>query len=427
MKKLIFYLIIISILFFSFDNINAEKPIIIISSYFTSPREIPPGSSFDLEINLKNQSEVEAKEIIVTLESPTEGLVSVVEGSNQRVVPKLIKGEEQKIRYRLYSEGSATTRNLNLVFNIDFIDKDNQKHSQVQIIGLLFTEKKEEPQKITKKPLLLIKDYTLEPKEIIPGDEFILNFTLKNESEFLAKNILINIGLGDGKELPSIKETKEISPFKHPLEGIAFLNSSNIRLVKELGIGKERKISFRIFTSPKISSHIYNFEIGLSFENEEGVSFSSSQIVSIPIFRKSNLKILSLEFPEITKINEEFGLIINLVNASDFPLKLISATLEGEDFEITQEAPMITSLDSAMEESLEIKAKILNKGDKFAKLIIKFKGDKGEEKIEREIKIKGENSLVSETEKKENEKKPLSFWQKIFNFFKALLGLGTKN
>lgn len=428
-KKIAFLipLIVLSFLFFNF-NALAEKPIIIVSSYSTNPIEIIPESKFDLEITLKNQGDLEAKNVFISLENiSSDGSVSILEESSLKMIDKISKQTEKKIKYRLYSEGSISTKVLNLALKINFEDENNQIYLISQNIGILFTEKRkieekkveEKKKEIIKKPIILIKKYQTEPKEILPGDKFKLILTLKNESEYSAENILTSLG--------NASESSSGDPQSSSIkDGISLVNSSNLKIIKKLLSQKEQTIFFELISNPK-ASNIFNLEIKNSFENEQKDPFSSSQTISLPILKKAQLKITTLNYPENIVKGEEFILSADVLNNNDFILKLISLELEGEDFEISKQGGIIASLDPAMEDNLEIKVKINEQGEKNGKIIIKFKNDLGKEEVlEKEIKIKVEPEKQAEPEAQPKEPEKKSFWQKISKFFKALIGLGAK-
>ena len=209
-----------------------NRPILIISDYVTTPKEVAPGATFDLELTLKNEGRYRAGQLLLTLASggasgangsvgsgqtsslsgaatPNSGAtgsgaspVSVLDSGNVRYIGDIASGATQTVTFKLISSGNADPRAYNLVFGFEYVNAANGRdESARQSIGL----------PLIRDAGLRLTDLGI-PKKIVIGKTFKVKGEVVNSGSFTVHGITVEAA-GDEFEIV------QAADFIGPLDG----------------------------------------------------------------------------------------------------------------------------------------------------------------------------------------------------------------
>jgi len=299
----------------------------------------------------------------------------------------------------------------------------------VLLIALLFTfattglaqtpAEAPQPQPVNK-PHLIISNYSLSAKPVEPGSEFSLNLDIYNTSTKKVENLLVSlvsINQSSSGQSESGAQASAGSPFVPKEKGNSFFIGS-------LASKATAKADFSLVSAPKTNPGLYTAYLELSYV-ADGQPFTTSQIVGIPVARKANLQIQNINVPETVRAGTNFKISFEAINASDFAVAGVNLSVSSPDLEIAKPTYFIGTLEPGDSDILETTAKA-NKSAATVKLNLKvtYKDDFNQLKTvvrELDVKVQPEPKLTATPTKKPP--KPLSWWQKLVAFIKALLGV----
>ncbi len=195
-----------------------NRPILVISDYTTTPKEVAPGATFSLKLTLKNEGRYRAKQLLLTLasgntsaggasvsaggqagvaaadtagsDSGAAAPISVLGSGNVRYIGDISAGATETVTFKLISSGNADPRAYNLNFGLEYVNAANGRdESARQSIGLP-----------------LIRDAGLKlvdlgaSKKIVIGKSFKVKGEVINSGSFTVHGIAVGTA-GDGIEI----------------------------------------------------------------------------------------------------------------------------------------------------------------------------------------------------------------------------------
>lgn len=194
-----------------------NRPILVISDYTTTPKEVAPGATFSLKLTLKNEGRYRAKQLLLTLASGntsaggpsitaggqagvaadtagsgsgTAAPISVLGSGNVRYIGDISAGATEAVTFKLISSGNADPRAYNLNFGLEYVNAANGRdESAQQSIGLPL---------IRDAGLKLVELST--SKKIVIGKSFKVKGEVINSGSFTVHGIAIGTA-GDGIEI----------------------------------------------------------------------------------------------------------------------------------------------------------------------------------------------------------------------------------
>lgn len=258
---------------------------------------------------------------------------------------------------------------------------------------------------------LMVEQITTEPSEVQPGEEFKLNFHLKNNGSRTLEKVFITLVNVEGKET---------------LDGFSPIGSTNEIYVGTIAKGKTITKSFSLMTSPNMEIGTYNLVFKLNFkEKNYRQTYEETKTMGLLLQNKAKLLITNLNLPNNEgNPNESYNEMgsassssVEFVNAGKSLLSNVMVTLNTNGEESNK---FYGDLDVGEQDFIDLD--IPTDIDVDGKVQVSYTDSMNREgKVTKEFKI----TAPDETEidrSKETEKK--GFFAKIGSFFKGLLGLG---
>lgn len=166
----------------------------------------------------------------------------------------------------------------------------------------------------TRLAILSVSSVTLEPEIVPPGGIADVSISLENLATSVIENIRLKL------DLSSV-------PF-------APVNSSNEKTIESIGARAKESINFLLIAEPDADADVYKVPITLSYEDELGNNYNTSNTLGLSIGDKPELMV-SIEKTTIYIANTYGIVTLKFVNQGLADIKLLSVKLSASnDYEI---------------------------------------------------------------------------------------------
>lgn len=248
---------------------NAELEIILDSM---SPQPVEPGHDFVLSVNLANENtEVKAVTLEILPDSP---IILKDEKDHVVDVGNIIKyGAVAKI-FQLHIDPRAHTGSYDIDFRARWSSNDQMRETnktiKVMVRGI---------------PQLAITNITINPEHISPQDTFELAFTVSNEGNGIARDILVGAATG----------------------GLPFATAGvDTNVIKALDPGESNRLSYHVMVKDKADISSYSIPIRMEYKDENGKNISSQSLVGVKVLGRAKLSIASIKTEPQNPAKDEF-------------------------------------------------------------------------------------------------------------------------
>lgn len=184
-----------------------------------------------------------------------------------------------------------------------------------------YTEETASTTPVVSQPKLILESYSLSSDKIYAGEEFAVNFTLKNTSSSEAvQNIQISIADTDdtGKLLPAE-------------------NGSNTIYIAKIDKGESYEVNYRMQSSPDIDPKAYKLGVTMAYEGAKNVvAYTASDTISVTILQKVRLKFDTPVFYDECYVGSTCGAYLAMYNMGRSSVYNCMIGVEGDGLEMEE-------------------------------------------------------------------------------------------
>ena len=252
------------------------------------------------------------------------------------------------------------------------------------MVGTVFAVYIEDDNKLATENSLRIRKINMNPENLVPGEDALLNVELENGGELFVDNIRVKLAL------PST---------------IGFYKDVNKVKISRLDSGESKNLSFRILASPSAKEGIYEGYLNIDYVTNFGSEFSNvgddqedNYTLGI-IIKSSPVIFVQLENSELYRGNYIGSISIKFVNNGLADIKFLTVELEGtKDYEIISGMKKyIGDLDSDDFDSVDFRLNVKSKKSQVKlPLKISYKdslNEDYEEKIDLNLELRSSSEL----------------------------------
>ncbi|MBC7194812.1 MAG: hypothetical protein H5U37_04070, partial [Caldisericia bacterium] len=276
-----------------------DKVDIEILSYNITPDKIIPGSEFTINIMIKNEGPIQAKNIKV-YPSNIEGESSLkyfsIIGEGIKGIEKLNSNEAYNFQFTFIADRKLEAKLYNIVFKIEYLDINNKSYTSLKSIGVLIS---------SENPDLYLTGYSTESEIIKQGDSFILKLTIKNFGNLDAEDIKVTLQNVDGNS--------SLYPF-------SVFEGSTTSFIKNLKSKEENIVSFKLKVDKDALSKNYILNISMNYKDISLRDYSKTEKINIFVEEKERIdkpklivKSVTTD-PKIVSLGHNFKININILN-----------------------------------------------------------------------------------------------------------------
>ncbi len=279
-----------------------EKSDIEILNYRVSPDNIIPGGEFSINIKIKNQGSLQAKNIKIypsNIEGENSLKYFIIKGEGIKTIDLLNPNDEKDIQFILIVDRKTEAKLYNIVFIVDYFDIKNKSYTNSKSIGVFIS---------SDSPDLYLINYSIDTDKIKQDSTFNLTLNIENlgNLDAIDTKIIIQNVEGTNSLYPfsiikggttnfikvikskdnvttqfNLKVDKDALSKNYTLNISIIYKDSALReyskiekvniFVEENGKDDEPKLIVKSVTSdPKIISPSQNFKISISIFNSGG-------------------------------------------------------------------------------------------------------------------------------------------------------------
>lgn len=246
---------------------------------------------------------------------------------------------------------------------------------------------------------ILIESVKIDKEKIEPGDEFILTYTLVNNTNTKLYNTSLKIASIEGKGT---------------LEGFVPMGTTNEIYVGTINAGAKKEVSIRLYSDKSLKAGAYNFVTSVTYNEDSKEQEEISKLSGIVLKSKAQLELSEIDAFEN---GDGYTLSGNLVNSGDVKVKNVDVRVNLNGNVYSYQASTIKTEE---EEMFEINLPSVSE-DTVASISVNYEDDsKNTYVAESSYTVKGvdlETSAMAEEYSKES----TGFW----GFIKNIFGFGA--
>lgn len=294
----------------------ANNTDLIITNYTTNESSIHEGDTFELTLDITNNSGYTVTDLYLIIDDNTSFYPNAT-GSKKLITDSLASGVTESVTVDLVYDGGNNKLPITMTYKVGL---DNYEISDVIGISAVKTSDTQTPSapRDTSKyvPRIIIDSFTNTPGDA--GKLMDVTLTFKNNSSHQAKNIIITPIIDDVANQPFVYE-----------------NQKSKKIITEIKSNKTEKVtfSFRIKDSAVPDSYPIKFKIdyvntfGDVFETTETLYFKVRNTNTPPRFSVESI----ITQPKAIEAGSDAFLFIKLKNEGSLTAKNLTVTLEGLD------------------------------------------------------------------------------------------------
>lgn len=245
---------------------------------------------------------------------------------------------------------------------------------------------------------LLFQRVETKPEVVQPGQQFKINFFLKNTSDDSIRDINIKLASIEGK---------------NALSGFSPVNSTNEVYSSKINKGNTAVLSLDMIADSQLKTGTYNVVINISYKYNDAI-VQDSKIIGIVIDNQANLAVTSMDSSDTG--NSTRNLKLAFVNASKGNLDQVMVKVTSNDKEYSK---YYGSLEAGDDETYEVTLPFTK--DINGKVEVSYKDELNRDGVvSKDLNIK-KSASAADKKVSTDKKGGLS---SIGDFFKRLFGLG---
>ena len=330
-KLLILILLLLPVVYAN----DASDIQIVLSNY--TPQPVTPSNIFNIEFKVKNLVNEQLTNLVFDLNSNKYFSVDTDEIKFSNLGPL----EEKTLTYSVEVKNDATTGFKKIDLDYEVNDDEETTSFNIQVKSIETT--------------LIVTSVDSIPNKIQPGQEAQVKINVKNQANFLLKDITLKLDL-----------TSNTLPF-------APIKSVTEQRIDSLSESQETQFTFDIISLPSAKPDIYKIPIKITYYDQFNQFYTKDDVIALIVSSTPALNV-NIEKSELIESKKEI-LSINLVNRGLSNIKLLNIEiLNSNQFSLLSSKNLyIGNLDSDDSETIDLDLMPLKKNSITIPLLITYK------------------------------------------------------
>lgn len=350
---------------------------------------ISPSGTFEVDEDFMVKFNISAKSAASNVQVSVEGDEGIVPKSqNLFFVNKLASGENKQYSVCLAATRAAVTSSHAIKITVTYGSADKPTTiNQYGSVNIKNSKKDREEakddEKIKGKPKVIIGEYTIEPKIVRAGENFVLTLGFLNTSrEHTVHNLKANI-------LPVEQEKKDdIGNVFTPVDG------SNTIYIADLVTGETVTKVLNMYTIPSAAAKTYQITVDMAYEDEEGNEITAQESLGIPVEQMTKIEIGDINLSS-GMVGDSIPVSVAFYNRGRTKVNNMMVYIEGEGFDVEENKTFIGTFDIGGSENYEPTIIPKEAGKLSGTLVVEYEDPSGEAMTERkEFEIEVEEMFM---------------------------------
>ncbi|HEY5572707.1 MAG TPA: hypothetical protein VIK64_06780 [Anaerolineales bacterium] len=276
---------------------GALRPIVVVLSYKTKPSPVTVGQNFVLDINIENQGQISARNLLITF---TPGDFLPRDTGGVLAVSQLEPDEDKSVKQSFVVTSALQGQNVaTLAASINYLDESGNAYAEsfTFAIGIekpvysggtgATTTPTPTATQVTR-PQLVIGGYTTDSPQLIPGGQFNLELTVINAGNADAKRVSMIVG-GAATAPTTDDSSGTPMPPGYSATGGEFTNFSplgvsNVQYLGDLPRGGNLTGRQPLIVNVSTNPGVYSLKISFAYNDEKGNLLIDDQVISLLVF-----------------------------------------------------------------------------------------------------------------------------------------------
>lgn len=289
---------------------------------------ITQNKEVDINFDLRNQGQMDAKNIVVeATSSDPSGLVpksvSIIKINNLKA------NESKKINFQFLTTRSSETRNYPIEITVNYVDELTPKgetYSINQYVGI-FSQAPDEPgdggepgnQSV---PKLIIDDYKFNPDLVKAGENFEMSLSFYNTNNTKAvKNIKIFLTSDSGSS--AVNQADSGSVFTP-------VDSSNTFYIDSIAPKGRVEKKITMFTIPDALAKTHTITANFEYEDNSAEAYTATELIGVPVIQQSRLEVGEIGLYPEASVGQPMPVSLEFYNTGKVTLYNLMIKLEGD-------------------------------------------------------------------------------------------------
>lgn len=287
---------------------DSSVPLLIVDNFKAA--EIKAGEEFTLDLGLKNVGTKEIKGVKVSISDPSGKLYPAK--TNNIYISSVAAGELSKQSIAMKAGKDAAGANVSLNVYMNYRDASGNVLENSDAITISVPGGAQVVDGSVVNPILMVTDYNYGGENVLAGSDFQLTITVTNTSGKPLRNIKLTVADGSGTVIPE--------------------KGSSSAFISSIGAGGSATKTFYMTVANSAMAGINNMSVSMTYEDNDGGSFSASDSISVPIAQKDRLVVDDILDPGYLSVGMEGYINVNYYNMGQTVLHNLRISVEGENF-----------------------------------------------------------------------------------------------
>lgn len=274
---------------------GSQRPIVVILSYKTKPSPVTVGQNFVLDINLENQGQISAKNLVITF---TPGDFLPRDTGGVLAISQLGPDDDKSVKQSFVVTSALQGQNVStLAASINYMDENGNAYSEsftftIGIEKAVISGSGADPTPTptatqVARPQLVIAGYATDVSQLNPGAQFNLELNVLNAGNSDAKRVTMIVG--GAATLPTTGDNGTPIPPGYSASGGEFTNFSplgvsNVHYLGDLDQGGTLTGRQPLIVNVSTNPGVYSLKISFAYNDEKGNLLIDDQVISLLVF-----------------------------------------------------------------------------------------------------------------------------------------------
>jgi hypothetical protein len=311
------------------------RPLLNLTTYSYTASATYAGGAFELTAELENDGQQAAYNLIVTFSSSD---IQPQSNGGVAIVSVLDRGDSATLTQDFVVKSSVSSKYCTINVQVDYKDGNGMGYSQqfsisITIYGYGVYATATPTATPIGRPHLVVASYAIDLSTLQPGSTFQLSMNIQNQGAYTAKNVSLTIG-GDNSGTGTST-------------GSYFLpvGSSNVVILGDLAHGQSTTVKQSFIVSSSISAGAYPLNLVFEYQNDLGVNYSESQVITLLVYDVPSIEVGFYEDPATFVVGQKGNLPIQVVNLSSSSVLLGDISISADNATLANSHMFIGTID----------------------------------------------------------------------------------
>ncbi|MBR4111782.1 MAG: hypothetical protein IKK53_01985 [Ruminiclostridium sp.] len=352
------------------DKKEMGKHDLTMTDYSVSSPAVAENTRFTLSVTLKNSSETKIENARLNILGLDGSKFAINSGLTYRDF-NIEAGKTKTFNFEIVGcKGISSIREV-----IPLLIEYGTVSSEVSVTIPCYPSETSDGENDNFAPNIIIESYDFGGEFVTAGETFRLNVKLKNTS---SSSIIENLKVTINGEPSTTDGTIAFSP----------ANSSNSFFFETLAAKDISEISLDLLSKVDAVPNSYPLQLSFTYEYRSGGKrYQGSPVtetITIPLQQEDRLTVNQPEYPSYAvNVGEMCYISTSLVNKGKSGVYNVTATVEGEGFDLNEKSYYIGNINSGSEEYYDVQLTPNMEGEISGEIVITYEDANGTEKEQR--------------------------------------------